>query len=392
MSKAPSQINSMVFASSSRRGCSPSIHPVLCLLVALSLSSTLCAQMMGNQSPGSVSPSTFTPQRKITKLAEGVYEIQHPDVLPGFPEGNTTVIIGQDAVFVVDSGYLPSTTRKDIAQIREWTQNPVRFLMNTHGHTDHTTGNGIYAREFPGLAIIAHRATRTLMSRYTPGYPELFTAATDQLKKTLVSGLGDDGKPIPADIMRELGQVIARREASDDDIHSMGKNVLPNVLLDDGHFRIDLGGRDVQVMFLGRGNTAGDLVAFLPKERIAVVGDIVVHPVPYTCSGFPLDWSKTLGRIEALAPETIVPGHGEVMHDLKYVETLKSLLDTVATQVDGAFQRVLGVPSLEQVQHVVDVSAFRASFPSGDQYNHNFFGRSVPNCLVRNTYYQMAPR
>ena len=69
-----------------------------------------------------------------------------------FPQGNTTGVIGQKAVLVVDSCYLPSEARKDIAQIRQWTKLPVKYLVNTHWHYDHTIGNGAYAEAFPILS------------------------------------------------------------------------------------------------------------------------------------------------------------------------------------------------------------------------------------------------
>ena len=343
---------------------------------------------------GSFAQTRFAPQRKITRLADGVYEIEHPDALPDFPEGNTTVIIGDRSVFVVDSAYLPSSTRKDIAQIREWTSKPVRYLMITHGHTDHDSGNGTYAREFPGLIIMAHRETRNLMSRYTPGYPELFAARTTQLKKRLETGTDDAGKPLTAENKEQITREIAAREIAGEDFKSMGDNPLPDITFDHGSLSFDLGNREVQVKFLGRGNTAGDIVAFLPKERIAIVGDILVHPVPYTCSGFPVDWATTLDNVAALQPLAIVPGHGEVMHDLTYLNTVRNLLRSVISQVNAIFQQIPGggQSSLERAQKAVDVSAFREKFPKGDQYNPDFFGRSVPNCLVRNTYFQLAPR
>jgi hypothetical protein len=75
--------------------------------------------------------STFgQSQRKVTQLADGVYEIQHE------PNGNTTVIIGERQVFVVDTCFLPSAAREDIAQIRQWTDKPVSFVLNTHFHND----------------------------------------------------------------------------------------------------------------------------------------------------------------------------------------------------------------------------------------------------------------
>src|SRR3954469_18982000 len=84
--------------------------------------------------------STETKERTTSKLADGIYEIRHPDAPDSFPQSNTTVIIGEKSVLVVDSCLLPSTTRQDIEQIRKWTDKPVTYLLNTHWHFDHTLG------------------------------------------------------------------------------------------------------------------------------------------------------------------------------------------------------------------------------------------------------------
>jgi cyclase len=97
-------------------------------------------------------------QRQITRLAEGVYSIQHQN--DGSPSGNTTVVIGDRVVFVVDSCYLPSLAREDIAQIRQWTNKPVGYLLNTHFHNDHNNGNKTYLDAFLALAIIAQAETK----------------------------------------------------------------------------------------------------------------------------------------------------------------------------------------------------------------------------------------
>src|SRR5580658_5199049 len=87
--------------------------------------------------------------RKVTQLAAGVYEIQHQRAGDGFASGNTTVIIGDRQVFVVDSCFLPSAARQDIAQIRRWTDKPVAFVLNTHFHNDHNLGNRAYMDASP---------------------------------------------------------------------------------------------------------------------------------------------------------------------------------------------------------------------------------------------------
>jgi glyoxylase-like metal-dependent hydrolase (beta-lactamase superfamily II) len=114
--------------------------------------------------------SAGTKGREATKLAEGVYEIRHPNAPDHFPQGNTVVIIGDANVLVVDSCYLPSSAREDIVQIRQWTTKPVRYLLNTHWHGDHNQGNAAYADAFASLAIIAQTETARLIALRVPPY------------------------------------------------------------------------------------------------------------------------------------------------------------------------------------------------------------------------------
>src|SRR5256885_7958598 len=140
--------------------------------------------------------STTTHERTVTKLAEGVYEIRHPDAPDTFPQGNTTVIIGDRGVFVVDSCLLPSSAREDIAQIKQWTDKPVMFLLNTHWHFDHTLGNATYAAAWPGIQIIAHAHTRQEIAEFNPGAVERYPQRRQRFQKVLDSGKDESGKPL----------------------------------------------------------------------------------------------------------------------------------------------------------------------------------------------------
>src|SRR5271167_1351431 len=95
------------------------------------------------------------------QIADGIYQfITAPD---GYvPNGNSIVIVNQDDVLVFDDFSRPSTARTELAEIRKITDKPVRYVVNSHHHPDHWSGNEVYAEAFPNLEIIASEESRTL--------------------------------------------------------------------------------------------------------------------------------------------------------------------------------------------------------------------------------------
>ena len=94
-----------------------------------------------------------------------------------------------------------------------------------------------------------------------------------------------------------------------------------------------LGGREIRFMHLGNAHTAGDLIMWLPKEKIVATGDIVTAPVPLMPSPYTDEYVEVLGKIKALGFQTLVPGHGLVEHDVDYIDLLSDLIRTVSTQM-----------------------------------------------------------
>src|SRR5678815_3330903 len=91
---------------------------------------------------------------RMERVADGVYVIIHDNATDEWPHGNTGVIVGQDAVAVIDATYLPSRARADIALIRRVTPKPVRYLIYTHWHFDHNNGGIAYREAFPAVVVI----------------------------------------------------------------------------------------------------------------------------------------------------------------------------------------------------------------------------------------------
>lgn len=339
--------------------------------------------------------SSVVKERTATKIADGIYVIRHKDAPNGFPQGNTTVIVGGRDVLVVDSCYLPSSARADIAQIRQWTDKPIRYLLNTHWHADHTRGNGVYAEAFPSISIISQTATRELIKGNYADHPENAVMIVQRdvavYRRYLEVGKTDDGTALNEDDKKQLKEIVVRADSVATEFTGLVP-VLPNLTFE-RELNLDLGNREVQIKFLGRGNTAGDAVAFLPKEKILIAGDLVVHPGPYMGSGFPTEWSKTLKKMIELNPQIIVPGHGEILHDTIYLSQLDELATTVIDQVREQYYRLTIRATLDDVKKAVDMDALKKRFggnfkdeaQNGDPYLDL-------DGLIRVTYEEIQPR
>jgi len=123
------------------------------------------------------------------------------------------------------------------------------------------------------------------------------------------------------------------------------------------------GAREIHVRHLGRGNTEGDLVVWLPRERVVASGDLLVTPIPYGFGSFPREWIEALDGLAALDFELLVPGHGEVQHDAVALRELQGLLREVRRQVAAAVARGLDLAATRQA---VDLAAWRRRL-AGDE-------------------------
>jgi glyoxylase-like metal-dependent hydrolase (beta-lactamase superfamily II) len=338
----------------------------------------------------SVADSTETKERTVTNLAEGIYEIRHPDAPDGFPQSNTTVIIGARSVLVVDSCLLPSTARQDVEQIRKWTTQPVTYLVNTHWHFDHTLGNQTYADAFPNVQIIAQKATQKIIADFNPGAVTGYHTRAERFQKVLDSGKNPDGTPLTDADRKDYQHALSGLGAVVEEFKT-AKQLVPNVAFDT-ELDIDLGDRPVQIKFMGRGNTVGDAVVYLPKDRIVMTGDLVDHPVPYLFGGFPLDQVQTLQALAALDAATIVPGHGDVLHDKTYIYQMIDLLKTVNAAME---KEVNNRKKLEEVQasfpKTFDVKTWKDRFAGNDPTDAGFFDQSF-NGLVKRSFNQTENR
>jgi len=306
-------------------------------------------------------------ERKVTQLADGVYAIEHRDSDDGFKSGNTTVIIGDRQVFVVDAAFLPSAVREDIAQIRQWTDKPVSFVLNTHFHNDHNLGNRAYMDGFPALTIIAHVETKKGEDMFGPGSSSREERTNGAFQHMLDTGKTDEGRALTAEEKTEVKNALALRTPVMDELKKI--KFQSATLTFEHDFSVDIGNREVRIKFLGRGNTAGDAIVYLPKEKIVMTGDLVSYPIPATNDGYPAEWVGTLQKLGELEADTIVPGHGPVMHDKTYLYLVRDLLKSAVEQLNEQLQRTgpAMFRTLDEVNGAVDLKPFRERFAGTDQ-------------------------
>lgn len=351
----------------------------LLLFLKIILSIFLTASFLSAQ-------SVTSKERKFTKITEGVYVITHKDAPDTFPQGNTVVIIGDNDVLVVDSCLLPSSAKEDIAQIKQWTNKPVRYLVNTHWHFDHNNGNGNYAAAFPNLTIIAHAETQKMIENYNPMAIANYPTRRERFKKMLESGKDNDGVPLSDALRKDLEVSLVGL----DEVVSEFKNIVlnPVTISFTEDLNLNLGNRQVQIKFLGRGNTAGDTVIYLPKEKIAAVGDLMVHPVPYFFGGFPAELPATLQKVGLMNLQSIIPGHGEILHDNNYLNQIIALVTEVNALIkqETTHNPTLKIEEMAKIaRQKIDVPAWRKKFAGDNQENGDYFEETFDG-LVKSAF------
>ncbi len=109
---------------------------------------------------------------KTVEVGPGVFAFVSPETNGPIPSGNVVAIVGEDAVLVVDSGRFPTLARRIVAEIRQKTDKPVRYLVHTHWHLDHIVGDGVFREAFPGMTFVASNFTRRKMARKAGSLPE----------------------------------------------------------------------------------------------------------------------------------------------------------------------------------------------------------------------------
>jgi len=309
---------------------------------------------------------------ELQQLGEGIYVAIRPESIRAPVEGNATILINNRDVVMFEGGGVPLAAENVIAKIRELTDKPVRYVINSHWHGDHHLGNQAYREAFPNVEIISHAYTREDITGPPMDYVEEMVKSLPQelegVQKLLEAGTSQDGTPLDEKTRRWYEQIAEGLPVLMEEVARL--DATPPTLTFDDKLTLHRGDRVIEILYLGRGNTRGDAVVYLPKEKIVITGDLVVLPTPYGFGTYPSDWIATLNKIQALEFDQMVPGHGPVQSDGAYLETLKALFQSMLSQAE---EIVAAGGDLEKLRTEVDVAEFETKLCGDDPLLQRLF-------------------
>jgi glyoxylase-like metal-dependent hydrolase (beta-lactamase superfamily II) len=290
---------------------------------------------------------------KFEKIADDIYYATV--TRPGL--GSNNVVIVNDAdVLIVDTGTSPAAARAFVEDIKKLTDKPIRYVVNTHWHYDHTDGNQIFG---PEVQIIAHDYLYQMLATVDVLHREPFltsqvatlSARVDTLNGQIAAeGNAQQKAALQKDLAdaQRLQQQNGEIKVTPPNVHYSTKMVL------------NRGGREIDLMFLGRGHTGGDTVVYLPKERIVCTGDLMESRLAYMGDAFFSEWITTLEELKKLDFAVDLPGHGIPFTNKNLITSYQAYLTDLINQVTKLKDQ--GV-SPDDAAKRVDLTAHAKDFP-----------------------------
>jgi cyclase len=258
---------------------------------------------------------------------------------------NAAIFVNATDLLIVDSHSKPSASAALLAQIRkEITTKPVRYLVNTHFHWDHTQGNHTYRTAAAGgpVDFIASQATKTLMSDLAEKrLKESLDSVAPQID-SLQSRAAKSTSPAEKEwCTNQIAQLKAYREEL-----SHYHLELPTITFENSYV-VKEKPHDIHVEFHGRAHTRGDVVVFCPQDRVVATGDMILGTMPFIADGFPRAWPATIASVKKLDFSDAMPGHGPVQRGKGPMTNLANYIEELTEAVVAGKQAGKSVTELQ---------------------------------------------
>lgn len=288
----------------------------------------------------------------FTKVGDGIYHVKGTGSLA--VGCNSSLIIRDNGVMLVDSHISPAAIWVLMDEMKAVTDKPIRQVVNTHWHFDHANGN----QQFPDdVEILSSPVTRdkiaTGHSKGGRSYDAFVGTLPNQItdiENRLANTKSDSVRVV---LQRQL--IIQRnyKEATDAVTPRAPGTTFESKTFNDNHRRIEL-------LFLGKGHTDGDMVVYLPDDRILITGDLMTAGLSYIGDGYIVDWINTLETVKQLDFDTVLPGHGDPFHGKERITQFQSYLRDFWAQASE--MHAAGVSAAEAAKRM-DLTSHSVDFP-----------------------------
>lgn len=299
------------------------------------------------QTPGPI----VSGAHRFEKVADGIYYATASGTMT--VGANSPIILTDDEALIIDSEITPAAGRALAADLKAVTSKPIRYVVDSHYHYDHAHGNQVFMQD---AQVIGHDNTRRRMltnvleqSTYLSSVQPI-PSRVEALRQRIAAENDPQQK---AALERQVSNSLAYLEQVKE------VKVTPPSLTFDSSMTIVRGGREMRLLYLGRGHTDTDVVVYLPKERIVCTGDLMESVVSYMGDAFPEDWIATLDKLRALDFDTVMPGHGVVFKGKTKIAAFQKYLRDVVTQTTALKKQGL---SADAAAAKIDVTAYREEF------------------------------
>jgi len=268
---------------------------------------------------------------------------------------NAAIFVNSADVLVVDAHSKPSAAAALIAQIkRDVTPKPVRYLVDSHFHWDHSQGNAAYLATGHKVDILATKTTKQLMEQYNAARlkASLDPAGPSPISYPWVGHQMEDvreriGKAASDAEKARLQLQLQRLESFAAEMKNFEPS-LPTITFDKSYVLKDKN-HELHLEFHGHAHTAGDVVVFCPQKRVIATGDAILGSVlPFFGDSYPKAWPKTIADIGKLEFDHVMPGHGGVQHGHETLSGMGEYIDEIAERVDAGKKAGQSIADLQQ--------------------------------------------
>jgi glyoxylase-like metal-dependent hydrolase (beta-lactamase superfamily II) len=292
---------------------------------------------------------------------------------------NAAIFVRSKDVVIVDAHSKPSAAASLIRQIkRDITDKPVRYVVNTHFHWDHTQGNQAYTKTGDKVDFIATAATQQLMSDFAvvrmKASVDAIPEQIEALRAEAAKSKSAQEKSFCADQIRQMQAYVA-------DLKDYSLE-LPTITFDKSYTLQDPA-FDLNLEFHGQAHTAGDLFVFCPQQRAVATGDASHGWLPFIGDGFPHHWPGTIDEVARADFKHILGGHGPLQSDRSVMMNQRNYIEDLTGRVEegrnagqsvAEMQKRITVGSLHSLQANEYIDFLAKTLPE----SHLRFGPQPP--------------